>query len=191
MEHPRHVEACNDSRDRCGPIEKANAERRQRTGRRDCVVLAPERGENQEDQANDEGHVDAAMGRLRQQAEACRVVMEKRQCQQQGGDKPGSLGQQRPERHFRVQLGFDFLQIGFGQRLIQNGCCCLSWLTRLCRHCLVPPPAGEVPPRPFSEQSTAETGLRAKENCGGRYDGGRTTRAQPRQFPAARRNGQA
>jgi hypothetical protein len=90
VEDVRHVEAGDDGGDGAEPIDDADTKRCERPSLRcrGVAFLAP--GEDQKDQPEDAGNVNAAMQRFRQQPEAGRVVMEAREAeQQQRNDPPG------------------------------------------------------------------------------------------------------
>jgi hypothetical protein len=81
------------------------------------------RGKNQEDEAEYEREVDAAMRRLAQEAEAGGVVVEARQHDEQRADDEGRRRHERPEPHlgivFLLELGrfrgVDFLHAAISQ----------------------------------------------------------------------------
>ena len=62
------------------------------------------RGEHQKDQAEHEGHVDAAMRGLAQQAETGGVVVEGGEHQEQARNDPGRAGAEGPEAHLGIEL---------------------------------------------------------------------------------------
>src|SRR5919107_461486 len=84
----------------------------------DPLLITLESREDEEDQAEHEGHVDAAMGSFAQQTESCRVVMEERERQQQARDEPGGPRRQRAEAHLGIEFFLETAvlddHIGFG-----------------------------------------------------------------------------
>jgi hypothetical protein len=90
---------------------QADPERCEQAGPGCLPVRVAARREDEEDKAQHEGDVNAAMDRLRKKAEACRVVMEAGQREQESSHQPGGPRQQRAELHFRIELGLELLQI--------------------------------------------------------------------------------
>ena len=128
MEDPGHVEARQHGRGRQHPVVQADAERREETGPARRLVGAAARREDEEDQAQHEGDVNAAVGGLGQQAEAGGVVVEAGEREQETGDDPPGRRQQRAELHLRIELGLELLQVGrqMRQRVRLRHACGLS-----------------------------------------------------------------
>ena len=111
VEDPRQVERGDDGGGEQRPIVDRHAARPPpgRAGRRQGFAVG---GEDQEDQAQHQGHVDAAMRLLAQQAEARRVEMEERQRQQQAADDPGAADAERTKAHLGVELALELGRLG-------------------------------------------------------------------------------
>src|SRR3546814_10825475 len=71
------------------------------------------KGEDQEDQTQNEGEVNAAMEHFRQEAEAGGIIVEDRQDDEQAADQPGGKRRQRPEAQFRIELFLEFARLRF------------------------------------------------------------------------------
>src|SRR5690606_14214677 len=87
-----------------GPIEERDAAGTPPSRRREPLLVDLAGGEDEEDEADDEGHVDAAMRRLAQETETGRVVMECRQREEQPRDQPRPTRLEGAEAHLRIEL---------------------------------------------------------------------------------------
>ena len=117
VEDPRHVEARHRGRDSAEPSRAGRcraARSRLACGWSPLALLVP--GEDQEDQAEHEGEMDAAVGGLGQQAEARGVVVEAREREQQRRHDPARSRQQRAKAHLRIELRLELLQISGARR---------------------------------------------------------------------------
>jgi hypothetical protein len=112
MKDPRHVEAGDRRGDGADPVDDAYAERRDQTGLRCRRIALPAPREDKEDEAQHAGDVNAAMRGLRQQAEACGVIVEAGQAKQESRNDRRRCRQQRTKPHLGVELGLEFLNFG-------------------------------------------------------------------------------
>ena len=111
-----HMRDCDHRADRERPVEKRDAERapEARAGGRIVVVPLRER-EDEEDQPEHEGEVDAAVHGLLQEAEAGRVVVEDRERDQQRADELSGERRERAEADLGIELLFELA----GLRLVE------------------------------------------------------------------------
>ena len=112
VEHPGHVEARHHGGDGQRPVDEANPERGEQAGFWCLLIGAAARRKDEKDQRQHEGDMDAAMGRLGQQAEPRGVVVKAGQHEQKHRHQPGDARQQRPELHLRIEFGLELLQVG-------------------------------------------------------------------------------
>jgi hypothetical protein len=112
VEDPGDVEAREGDQRGHDPVGKGHGARAPPAGLRDRRVVDPARREDQEDQAEHEGHVDAAVGALAQEPEAGGVVVEQRQREEQPRHDPPGRRRQRAEAHLRIELLLEALRVG-------------------------------------------------------------------------------
>ncbi len=112
MEDPGHIEARDRRCDCEQPVVDADAERLENTrlGRLRVVHL-PHR-EDEEDEAQHERDMNAAVGRLGQKAKTGRVVVKAGEREEQSPDQPSGGRQQRAKPHLGIELLLELLDLG-------------------------------------------------------------------------------
>ncbi len=110
-----HMENSHDRDNRQRPVDDRYAERPQQRGNRRFVITRAGERKDEKHEAEHEREMDAAVHHFRQDTEAGRVVMKKRQDDQKAANDAGRERSQRAETNFGIELLFQFARLDLVQ----------------------------------------------------------------------------